>query len=166
MRKLLKLFRLIVLIVLTVLLILNLYSVFSRIVLKQDLPKVFGYTRLVIISGSMEPAIEAGDMIIVKECGTYEVNDIISFRSGSSIVTHRIIGFKGNKAITKGDFNNAVDIDPVEPDDIIGKVVYTLPKVGNIVLFLRSPEGILVLMLALLSIAMLPLVLGKNKGRE
>lgn len=166
MRMILKTVKIIILVLLLALLVLNLYSIFAQVVLKQDYTKIFGYTRLVIISGSMSPAIEVGDLIIVKEYDLYELNDIIAFRSGSSIVTHRIIGFEGKNASTKGDFNNVADKDPVEFENIIGKVVSRIPKAGYIILFLRSPAGIMILTLVVIALAALPFVFGKHERKN
>ncbi|MDD4493245.1 MAG: signal peptidase I [Eubacteriales bacterium] len=166
MRKILKVFNIIILVVLIALLVMNLYSIFTQVVLKEDLPKIFGYSRLVIISGSMSPAIEAGDLIMVKEYDSYAVNDVIAFRSGNSIITHRIIGFEDDKAVTKGDFNNVADKDPVDRENIVGKVVYLIPKVGNVILFLRSPLGVMILTSVIVGMTALPYIFGKHKGED
>ena len=144
----------------------NLYNIFSQVVLKNDLPKVLGYSRVAIISGSMSPTIETGDLIIIKEADSYQINDIVTFRSGSSLVTHRIIALDDGKAITKGDFNNVADKAPVEMSDIVGKFITRIPHAGDAVLFLRSPLGILIIIVFAIVLIELPYLFSKRSNNQ
>lgn len=87
--------------------------------------KIFGIGLLEIQSGSMEKELSVGDIILIKECEKYEINDIITFNvNGEYLVTHRIIERNGNGFVTKGDNNNAADEQIVTQDKIEGKVIY------------------------------------------
>ncbi len=97
-----------------------------------------GFHPTVIISGSMSPAIEIGDIAVVDETPANAIRegDIIEFTAedGMSIV-HRvhsiIINEDGSRLfVTKGDSNDIPDFDPIHPEQIKGKVLYTIPKLG------------------------------------
>ena len=91
----------------------------------QLLTKVAGFSVLRVDSGSMEPSISVGDILIIKECGNYEVNDVITYNVDNDyLVTHRIIEKKeDNNFVTKGDNNNTKDNDKVTKENIEGKVI-------------------------------------------
>ena len=73
--------------------------------------------------------IEKGDIVIVKLGeNTLNEKDIITYKSGNAIITHRIKKIDGNTIIAKGDSNNTED-DPIEKDMVIGKVVYIFNNV-------------------------------------
>ncbi len=137
-----------ILVFLTIIFILlNSYIFYIKVIKKQNLVKVFGYSALIVISGSMAPELYVDDLIIIKE-DSYKENDIITFQSENSLVTHRIIKIEGNKFYTKGDSNN-VDDEPVSLSQIQGKVVYKISHVGKIVKFLSSPIGITIFIIIL-----------------
>lgn len=132
----------------TLLLILaaNCYMMFARLVLHEQQPDVLGYSTAVVISGSMSGSIEINDVIIIHAEDTYTTGDVITFYSGNSLVTHRIVGETERGFITKGDANNAADLYPVLITDVVGKVVLVLPGIGVIIEALRTPLGMTVLL--------------------
>ena len=98
----------------------------------------FKYYALTIGSGSMEPNIKVGDVVIVKQKG-YEVNDIqigtvIVYRHNNVQIVHRVVDIvkSDNDYIfyTKGDNNDIKDSWYVEEKDIIGIATYKLPYIG------------------------------------
>lgn len=101
---------------------------------------VFKYAPVAIMSNSMKNVIERGDVVIIKKLTDNEkkelkLNDIIEYKLDDSIVVHRIvkineIGDNKYQYITKGDSNNAEDYEPVNPDQIKGKVILKVRKVG------------------------------------
>ena len=106
---------------------------------------VFSYFPTAIVSGSMAPEIGVGDVIIVKRetAAAVNVGDIIQFKDGEVRIAHRVVEIgedeAGRKVFwTKGDANKNLDADPVLPEQVIGKVVYTIPKVGWVTLWARS----------------------------
>ncbi len=98
-----------------------------------------------LISGhSMEPQFRTGDIVITKEVSfeIIQVNDIVRYHNADSEVVHRVIEIKtaanGNVIfITQGDNNNTTD-DPVLPEQISGKVILKIPKLGWIAIVLRT----------------------------
>ncbi|MBP3624734.1 MAG: signal peptidase I [Peptococcaceae bacterium] len=134
----------------------NCYMMFARLVLHEQQPDVLGYSTAVVISGSMSGSIEINDMIIIHAEDTYTTGDVITFYSGHSLVTHRIVGETERGFITKGDANNAADLYPVPITDVVGKVVLVLPGIGVIVEALRTPLGMTVLLGIALCMILLP----------
>src|SRR5699024_3940683 len=112
-------------------------------------PTIFNYQMKIVVSGSMEPKIQTGSVILNKlpESDTsYEKGDIITFHSDDKLITHRITDIKevnGEEIYqTKGDNNNAPDADYVSKADIVGKYAgITIPKLGYMTRFATSKMG-------------------------
>ncbi len=91
----------------------------------------------------MRPAIEVGDIVIVKKVSVDEISvgDVIQYREEHYTVTHRVVDVMQNGEqkifITKGDANDVVD-DPVSGDRVVGKVVFVIPRIGLVTLMLRD----------------------------
>ncbi len=132
--------------VLGILLGVNVYLANARNVAGNNLPMPFGVGVAVVLSGSMEPVLSVDDVIIVRESETYAINDIVVYDSGREMVVHRIIEQNGDTVVTKGDANNTSD-EPVSADAVKGKVVFTITGAGIAVKALRSPVGIIVIIL-------------------
>jgi len=151
--------------ILAVILLINTYTIIARKVFKVPQPTVFGYSYAVVISGSMEPAISVNDMVFAKAQKEYNVGDVVTFYTGRSMVTHRIIEKAEDGFITKGDANNSPDLEPVPKEAIVGRIVYTLPNVGEYLLFMQSPLGMMILVLVALLIIEWPIIF-KKKDEE
>ncbi len=105
-------------------------------------PAILGYTPLIVISGSMSPTYVPGDVIYYKKVNPEELQkmDVITFQSGDdAFVTHRIVKIEDGIFRTQGDANLAFDPEPVEYNDIKGKVVkYHLPFLGRYISFINN----------------------------
>ncbi len=93
-----------------------------------------------------------GDIIIIHSLPNYQERDVITFKTENErIVTHRIVGIKkegGEKIfITKGDANRSEDEGKTTYKDILGKVVFVVPKLGYFVAFSKTLPGIFVLII-------------------
>ena len=141
---------------LALLLAANVYVIAARAVTGEPQPTVFGFSAAVVVTGSMSPAIEPGDLVVCRSSADYTVGDVITFRSGTSLVTHRIVGSAENGYTTKGDANNVADADPVPNGAIVGRVVFTVPKLGIFIEKLRTPLGMTVLVLIGFALIELP----------
>lgn len=117
---------------------------YDKYVEKARIPSFFGKSALVIATPSMSGSIEAGDLIIITKSYKYELDDIITyFPAGESTsVTHRIVRIEGEKYYTKGDANSSEDPDPVFITQIAGKMTGSIPKVGIIIEWLSTWQGI------------------------
>jgi len=103
---------------------------------------------LVIVSGSMEPALEVGDLALVRlgVPADLPVGSVVAFRLNSTIVVHRLVGVEGERLVTKGDANPEPDPFPVYRRSLLGVVVGRIPRVGLLALALRGglkPFGLL-----------------------
>ncbi len=113
----------------------------------DQMPMLFGTGAAVVMSGSMSPTLEVGDLVIVRETESYEVGDVVVYRSGSKLIVHRIIALDGDRVVTQGQANNVAD-PPIDSSAIQGKVVAHVPGLGLAVNALKTPVGILLILIA------------------
>ncbi len=95
-------------------------------------------------TGSMEPAIRMGSLCFVNQRTAFEdirEGDIIAFRSGELLVTHRAVSIGGNGITTKGDANNTEDALEITKEQYIGKTLFWLPEIGKVLLFCQTKRG-------------------------
>lgn len=131
---------------------------------ERALPGILGYSQLVVISGSMQPAIDPGDLLIIKRQESYKPGDVVTFLQGDSLVTHRLTGISGDAALTRGDANNTDDA-PVPLEDIQGRMVLRVPRLGYAVLYLRTQQGLLMLTALFILLIAVPYLLGDREKR-
>ena len=121
----------------------------------DEVPNVAGTLPLIVLTDSMYPVIESGDLIIchTAEADEIEVGDVIAFfdpaGNGTSIVTHRVIEvteLSGAPAWrTKGDNNNTEDRLTVPADKLVAVYEGTrLAGFGNVALFMQTTPGLIV----------------------
>ena len=115
-----------------------------------SLPSFFGYTPLTVLSNSMQPHLQSGDLILIRqvEFKDVEVNDVITFKeSDTKFITHRVIDVREQNGqvgfVTKGDNNNVEDSMIVMKDHLVGKQVALIPKLGYVSNFASGPLGFL-----------------------
>lgn len=106
----------------------------------------------VVVSGSMAPAIGAGDVVVllsVRDPAAIQPGAIVAYQSGESVrlVLHRVVErvetADGVFLVTKGDANEDIDPWPVPVPAVAGVYAFHVPAVGNAVLLARSKIGIL-----------------------
>jgi signal peptidase len=112
------------------------------------LPIPGNYEVKIVQSGSMEPSINTGAIVVVKPQESYTVGDVVTFGEDDKThvpTTHRIIAdriVEGTvRFTTKGDANEDQDPGEIALDDIIGKVVFDIPALGYVLDFARKPLG-------------------------
>jgi len=127
--------------VLAVLIGTGVYSLNARHLTGDQMPMPFGYGASVVLSGSMEPALSVGDLLIVQRADTYQPGDIVVYQTERMAVVHRIVSINDETAITKGDANAAQD-KPVFVTAIKGEVISVIPLIGYFVWALKSPLGV------------------------
>ena len=142
-------------VILVPILLINLTLIAKSYLNKDEVPNISGTTPLIVLTDSMYPVIESGDLIICKgaEAEEIQVGDIIAFfdpaGNGTTIVTHRVIEVveeNGQLAWrTKGDNNNTEDRLPVAADKLVAVYEGTrIPGFGNVALFMQSTPGLII----------------------
>jgi len=120
----------------------------------EEVPSVAGTLPLIVLTDSMYPVIESGDLIIchTAEPEEIQVGDVIAFfdpaGNGTTIVTHRVLEVTeqaGQTAWrTKGDNNNTEDRLPVPADKLVAVYEDTrIPGAGNVALFMQTTPGLI-----------------------
>ncbi|OGD96495.1 signal peptidase I, partial [Candidatus Curtissbacteria bacterium RIFCSPLOWO2_01_FULL_41_28] len=158
----------------------SLLLILSAIAIAYIAIPAFGNKALIVRSGSMQPAIKVGDLVVVKtqhglltpqpisdnplssaKISSYKVGETIAFKSqnGSKVfTTHRIVGkeIQEGKVFyrTKGDANDSADENLVAEENVVGKSMFRLPHFGKLFAFAKSNIGfpLLVIFPALLVI--------------
>ena len=122
---------------LTLLVVMASWLCFDKFVLKHRVPSIFGYSSLIVSTGSMNGFdMNEGDLIIIKDTGDYKIGEIVTFfQDGDDIpTTHRIYNIdEDGKWVTRGDANNSKDKRSITSDEIIGEVVLVIPYVGTFI---------------------------------
>lgn len=153
--KLASIFGAVVCVILLPILIINITLIVRSITNQNEVPSVGGIFPLIVLTDSMYPEIQSGDLIICRaeEPENIQVGDVIAFfdpaGNGTSIVTHSVAQITqagGQTAwITRGIANNADDAMPVPADKLVG--IYhgkRIPGLGNVVMFMQTTAGLIV----------------------
>ena len=140
---------------LTLLLIFNSVLIVKSFVHKDQVPDFAGIRPFIVLSGSMEPTIDAGDLIFSKETdpNSLQEGDVISFYdpdgNGTAVVTHRIIKIgtspEGEKQFyTRGDNNDSDDWTPVNASNVLGIYQFRIGKLGDVCMFMQTTVGLII----------------------
>lgn len=138
--------RRVILVILGLIIGTNAYLANAKTLTGNQMPMPFGYGAAVVLSGSMEPVLSKGDLIIVKEKESYKLGDVVVFQSGKSLIVHRIIKIDDKKVITQGDANNVADPE-FDTQFIKGKEVVRIPYIGVLVDIIKTPTGTIVILI-------------------
>ena len=142
-------------VVFALLLVCNLTIIVKGALAPDSPPAVLGVTPLAVQSGSMSGTapghIEVGDLIFVRpaRAETLRPGDVIAFKEGSIVVTHRIVRVETAEDgtlqfVTRGDANNAEDSRSVPAAELVGKYAGRIPHLGDVALFAQKPAGMAV----------------------
>jgi signal peptidase len=136
----------------------------------------FGWRVDTVSSGSMEPALKAGGIVITRpvEAEDIKVRDTITFRSpmNEELTSHRVIAVEAGSSPnfrTKGDANEDADPFILPADKVVGEVCFHLPYFGYAAQFIKTPLGFLLtlclpgLVVIIVEMRKIWLVLGENK---
>ena len=109
--------------------------------------RLLGFQVFNVISGSMEPTYNVGDLLYVKDVNPYdiEVGTPITFVLNENLVvaTHRVIEVdeENQHFYTKGDANDTADSTPVHFNNVIGVPQFSIPLLGYVSDFVQNPPG-------------------------
>lgn len=107
---------------------------------------MLGYRMYAVQTGSMQPAIHAGDVVLVQPVRSPQLGDIVSYRDRTNatlVVTHRVTSVHNSTVITQGDAMPMSD-KAIGSNQVIGRAVLVLPNLGLWIGRIRSPLGIAV----------------------
>lgn len=117
-------------------------------------PALGGSTGYIVVVGeSMEPALSADDLVVVRRRADYVPGDVIAYRvpgeSSGAMVIHRVIGGNAEEGyLTQGDNREGVDVWRPRPSDVVGAQSFHVPAAGVALRWVRAPAGISTVMAA------------------
>lgn len=132
-------------------------------ILSMNNKSLFGFRIYRVISGSMQPALQIGDVIIIKKANNYAEKDIITYDNGLTTITHRIKSINGDEIVTEGDANDAPD-KPITKDRILGKYFFRISTFSVFSIMLTGKTIYLIMVLVLF--AMLLFAIGDRVTRN
>lgn len=112
-----------------------------------------------VLSGSMEPSILTGSIIVIKPVETYAVGDIITYKpniyrdeeNSPTSTTHRIMEVRSSDGVdifvTKGDANDQADVETTDKGLVMGKVFLSIPFIGHLTTYIKTAEGLIILII-------------------
>jgi signal peptidase I len=117
-------------------------------------PRVLDGAALTVLTGSMVPTYNPGDVVVVRGVDDakreVQIGDVVSFQplpNDPTLITHRVVATsftsEGIRFVTRGDANSADD-EPLIPEQIKGEVVYGIPWVGHVSLWLGQRRTLVV----------------------
>ena len=137
--------------------------------------KVIGLKTYSVISPSMQPAYNVGDLVYVKGYDiedipeNVKVGDAITFvlDENLTVATHRVVAIdlESSHFTTKGDANDTPDANPVHFKNLVGKVVFKIPLLGYVADWVQNPPGTYIAVTigaVLLLLVFLPDMIGKR----
>ena len=138
--------------------------------------RLFGLKPYTVLSGSMEPRYHVGSVIYVEEVDPLklQVGDALTFNHGGSVVTHQIVEIIGAdnpynmKFVTQGLTNNITDGE-IPVSCIIGRPVYSIPKLGYVAEYFSNPTGLIGIVCVIVLLFVISLILDfftKEKADE
>ena len=130
---------------------------------------------VVVTSESMITALYPGDLLVLqgRAAEDISVGNIVVYEDDwytDAPIVHRVVEIQEVGGtyyfFTRGDANHANDIGNRTIDEIVGVVVYRIPNLGHVSIFLRSPPGYLFIALVFIAIIILPELVCKRKGED
>ena len=143
--KALKIIGIVVLIVLFIILL-------KKIINKEEIPFVTNQNAYIVLTGSMEPKYNIGDVIIEKtiEEKDIKVGTVVTYKiKKNKTITHRVVEIVEEEGKTlyrlKGDNNNSPDKDLVNFNQIQGTILFKIDKIGIIIAKFSSGIGMVII---------------------
>lgn len=130
---------------------------------------VFGVEMKAVLTGSMEPELSVGSLLIIKpaEYEEIKVGDDITFvrDKNLTLVTHRVIqkDDETQKITTQGIANNSPD-NPTSFKNVVGKVVFHIPFVGYFVIWTSTVKGKIICGIIIAALVALSILFSKSKS--
>lgn len=146
--------------ILTFIIITSCITIFDATTHPGKTPSAFGYKAMTVITGSMKPQFNPGDLIIasnLNNLNSVKVGTIITYVNKENVlVTHRVTKINNkdgvNTYITKGDANPVADIEPVSTNQMQGIYKTKIPYLGYVGMFVKTGVG-------MISLIVIPLII-------
>lgn len=134
-----------------------------QVVTEPDkIPDVFGYKMFMVLDEKMDTSIEYGDLVFTHniDVNQLKVNDVIAFRNKTNKITiHRISNIYGedeNMYFTMITASNEIgDTKYVKPEQVEGKLIHRIPKIGLLILFIQEPAVMVLIVCIILIIGLI-----------
>lgn len=147
-------------IILTFIIIISCITIFDSTTHPGKTPSAFGYKAMTVITGSMKPQFNPGDLVIaanLNDLNSVKVGSIITYINKENVlVTHRVLKINNkdgiNTYITKGDANPTVDVEPVSTNQLQGTYKTKIAYLGYACMFVKSSVG-------MISLIVIPLII-------
>jgi signal peptidase I len=121
----------------------------------EKIPDIGGRFPMIVLTDSMYPSIQSGDLIIchTEDPANVKAGDVISFfdpaGNGSTVVTHRVVEVTtdengGLAWITKGDANNTEDANIVPAENLAGVYSLRIHNLGSVAIFMQTTKGLII----------------------
>jgi len=129
-------------------------------------PSALGGTAgfLIVQGNSMLPTILPGSLVVIKQAESYYIDDIVAYEEGADfrnkVVVHRILDITEDGFLIKGDNNPKKDLGFPTQDQILGKVVFSTPYVGDAIGLLRNP------IVLIITAGIIAVIQNQNKNRK
>ena len=133
------------------------------------LARFMGIQSYIVRSGSMEPGMPTGSICMVDTKYEFEkirVNDVIAFRMGNNLVTHRVIQMTEDGFITKGDHNEVDDGLTTTEENYVGKNIMIIPCLGYILSWIQTIKGKIIIVTVALSILVIQMIMRQVSNGE
>lgn len=140
----------------------NILFLSASFILGDYVPGIGNYRLMAVEAETMEPALSAGDAVLVNVADSYHLGDVVAFRRDGEITIHRIVGTSGGNFILKADA--AQEESLLAAADLTGKVVLSVADLGGPLRFFQTPAATAVLLLALAVILLLPVVFRSKRN--
>ncbi len=119
--------------------------VVAGLLVAATVPRLFGYGSVVVVSGSMEPAIRVADVVVTSPSDGADLaaGAVINFDYGDETRLHRIAAVTGEGYRTSGDANRVADSGVVSPSQVRGVGIVVVPFIGLPVTWVAKGQWIL-----------------------
>lgn len=140
-------------VILVPMLVINVTLIVKSYTNKDEVPSLGGRTCFIVLTDSMYPDIQSGDLIICNKAKAedVQVGDVISFfdpdGNGTSVVTHQVIEIVNENGLefrTKGVNNNIEDRALVPAKNLVGVYQMRITGMGNVAMFMQTTAGLIV----------------------
>lgn len=155
----------ILVVLVTILIFFSVYNLISLKCLHKEYTSIIGFSMFEVVTGSMEPTLNVGDLIIIKNYDNYKRDDIITYKIDDDFITHRITDIDDDYVYTKGDANNSED-NKILYSQIIGKVVFIIDNGGVWREILLTPRVFIMMIIILVLVSLCFSYVPKNKRRK